>query len=132
MLVTPTYHVFDLYKVHQDAKLLSTKFDSPDYSYAGIKIPALNVSASRDATGAVHISLVNLDPFKRIIIKTSLEHLPSNMISGKILSSEKFTDINTFAKPDYVHITAFNGIKKKGNNLLIELPAKSVVVIELK
>src|SRR4029079_14541327 len=32
MLLTPTYHVFDLYKVHQDAKYLPVKFVSPDYA----------------------------------------------------------------------------------------------------
>ena len=62
MLLTPTYHVFDLYKVHQDAKLLPLQISAaPDYTVDGQKLPALNVSASLDSTGAVHISLVNLD-----------------------------------------------------------------------
>src|ERR1700761_1490432 len=53
LLLTPTYHVFDLYKVHQDARLLAIRVSSPDYSYGGEKIPAVNVSASRDSAGAV-------------------------------------------------------------------------------
>jgi alpha-N-arabinofuranosidase len=61
MLLTPTYHIFDMYKVHQDAKYLPIKLNSPDYEVDDKKIPAINVSASQDAAGKVHISLVNLD-----------------------------------------------------------------------
>lgn len=31
-LLTPTYHVFDLYKGHMDARLLPVQFKSPDYA----------------------------------------------------------------------------------------------------
>src|SRR5260221_5475557 len=61
MGLTPTYYLFDLYKVHQDSHSLVVKFNAPNYSYNGSKIPALNVSASRDASGAVHMTLVNVD-----------------------------------------------------------------------
>jgi alpha-N-arabinofuranosidase len=71
MLLTPTYHVFDLYKVHQDAKLLHINFKSPDYVVDDKKIPAINISASQDSTGAVHVTLVNLDPHKKISIRTT-------------------------------------------------------------
>ena len=46
MVLTPTYHVFDLYKVHQDAKYLSVQFTSPYYSLGDQKISSLNASAS--------------------------------------------------------------------------------------
>ena len=32
MLLTPTYHVFDLYQGHQGATLLPTQVEAPDYS----------------------------------------------------------------------------------------------------
>jgi alpha-N-arabinofuranosidase len=59
MIVTPTYHIFDMYKVHQDARYLPIKLDAPDYEMNGQKIPAVNASASQDAAGKVHISFVN-------------------------------------------------------------------------
>jgi alpha-N-arabinofuranosidase len=49
MLLTPTYHVFDLYKV-PDAKWLPVQLNSPDYTVDDQKLPALNVSASQDST----------------------------------------------------------------------------------
>jgi alpha-N-arabinofuranosidase len=132
MLLTPTYHVFDLYKVHQDAKLLPVQFTSPDYTMGDEKIPAVNASASRDSAGAVHITLVNLDPAKKITVRTSLNDISWKNVSGQILTSAKLTDINTFENPDKVHIVKFNGAKKEGNNLAVELPAQSIVMLELK
>jgi alpha-L-arabinofuranosidase len=132
MLLTPTYHVFDLYKVHQDAKYLSVQFSSPEYSVGGQKIPALNASASQDSTGAVHITMVNLDPNKSLSLKTSLPDLQWQSVNGSIVTSTKLTDINTFEKPDSIHVLPFAGARKQGDDLVVELPAKSVVMLEVK
>ena len=70
MLLTPTYHVFDLYKVHQDARLLPVQINTPDYTVGPDKIPAVNISASIDSTAAIHISYVNLDPNNKITVRT--------------------------------------------------------------
>jgi alpha-N-arabinofuranosidase len=132
LLVTPTYWVFDLYKVHQDAHSLVVKFNIPDYVFNGARIPAINVSASRDSLGAVHISLVNIDPAKTITVHTLIENLISRTVTGRILTSERFTDINTFRQPEKVKPAVFTGAKKQGGELLVTLPPKSVVVLELK
>jgi len=132
MLLTPTYYVFDLYKVHQDAKSLVIQVASPDYIYQGRRIPAVNASASRDSGGAVHISLVNLDPSKKITIRTGLPGITFKTVLGQILTSGKFTDINTFDQPDKVKPSVFTGAKKEGDELVVDLPAQSIVVLELK
>jgi alpha-N-arabinofuranosidase len=132
MLLTPTYHVFDLYKVHQDAKLLPVQITSPDYTSGTDKIPAVNISASVDSTGAIHISFVNLDPNNKITVRTTLNGLNWKTVDGQVLTSAKFTDINTFEKNDYVKPAKFSGAKKDGNELVVELPSKSIVVLELK
>jgi len=132
MILTPTYHVFDLYKVHQDAKYLPIKFDSPDYVVGENKIPALNVSASIDSNKVIHISLVNLDAKKNISIRTALNGLKWKTVSGQILNSEKLTDINTFENPNKLTIANFTGAKKDGEQLVANLPAHSVVVLTLK
>jgi len=132
MLLTPTYHVFDLYKVHQDAKYLPIKFESPDYEIDGKKIPALNASASVDSNKVIHISLVNLDPNKKISIKTTLKGLSWSTVSGQILNSEKLTDVNSFQNPNKLKIVGFTGASKQGDELLADLPAHSVVVLTLK
>ena len=132
ILLTPTYHIFDMYKVHQDAKLLPVNFHSPDYMMADKKIAAVNISASLDSTGTVHISLVNLDPNKKITIRTGLAGIKWKAISGQILTSKKLTDVNSFENPNNIKIATFSGAKKDGDQLVVELPAQSVVVLELK
>lgn len=132
MVLTPTYHVFDLYKVHQDATYLPVQFTSPDYSIGDQKIPALNVSASRDSTGTIHITLVNLDPNKNLQLKATFATVPWQRVNGTMVTSAKVTDINTFEKPDNVRVQVFGGAKKQGNDLVVDLPAKAVVMLELK
>ena len=131
MLLTPTYHVFDLYKVHQDAKLVPIQFNSPDYVNGDQKIPALSISASKDSMGAVHISLVNIDASKPISIQTNIDGT-WKAVTGRILTSDKVNDYNSFDQPKKIIIKPFTGAKLSGNNLTIDLPAKSVVVVELK
>jgi alpha-N-arabinofuranosidase len=132
MLLTPTYHVFDLYKVHQDAQYLPIQLNSPAYASGNEQIPAVNVSASLDSTGAVHISLVNLNPSQKITVTTSLQEAKWKAVTGQVLTSAKTTDINTFEQPNKVHIEKFAGAKKQGDNLVVELPPASIVVLELK
>lgn len=132
ILLTPTYHIFDMYKVHQDAKLLPVNFNSPDYVNGDNKIPAVNISASLDSAGAVHISLVNLDPNKKISIRTSLPGIKWKTVQGQVLTSKKLTDVNSFENPGNIKIASFNGAKKDGEQLVVELPAQSVVTLELK
>jgi alpha-L-arabinofuranosidase len=128
MILTPTYHVFDMYKVHMDAKLLPVKFTSPDYVLDGQSLPALNVSASQDANGVVHLTLVNIDPNKSI----TFNQVKWAAVTGQVLTSAKITDINTFDKPNTVVLQNFTGAKKQGDLLNIVLPPKSVVALELK
>jgi len=99
----------------------------------GRKIPAVNVSASLDTTnGAVHISFVNLNPNKNISLRSNLVGIKWQTVTGQILTSKKLTDINTFENPNNIKIASFNGAKKEGNELVVDLPAQSVVVVELK
>ena len=132
MLLTPTYHVFDLYKSHQDAKWLPLQISGPDYTVDGQKLPALNASASLDSNGVVHITLVNLDPNNSINIRTAINSVNWNAVSGQIITSPKFTDINTFEKPDNIKPIVFTGAKKEGNELVLTIPKLSLVMLELK
>jgi alpha-N-arabinofuranosidase len=62
MVVTPTYHVFDMYKVHQGARLIPVEVRAPQYVEGEVQLPSLEVSASKDAAGMLHLTIVNIDP----------------------------------------------------------------------
>jgi alpha-N-arabinofuranosidase len=132
MVLTPTYHIFDMYKVHQDAKYLSIKLKSPEYEVGGRNIPAINVSASQDVSGKIHISLVNLDLHANITISTNLADIQWKTVTGQILTSVNITDVNTFQQPDKLHLANFSGAKKDGTKLVVVMPAKSAVTLELE
>ena len=132
MLLTPTYHVFDLYQVHQDAEWLLLQFASPDYTLGTEKIPALNASASKDKNGTVHISLVNLDPNKPLALETALPGVSWKTVTGRIVTSASVSDYNTFDQPGIIKPAAFTGAKKRGNKLAVVLPPKSVIMLEVK
>jgi alpha-N-arabinofuranosidase len=131
-MLTPTYHIFDMYKVHQDAKWLPVQINSPSYQSGNQKIPAVNVSASKDSLGVIHISFVNIDANKSIKIKTIIQGTSGKQISGSILTSTSFTDVNTFGNKNNIKPAEFKAAKKEGDYLSVVLPAKSVVVLELK
>lgn len=131
MLLTPTYDVFELYKAHHDAKLLPLKLASPAYKFGNDSIPAVNASASIAADGNIHITLVNLDPANAVKIQAR-GHFSNKHLSGRILTSAKFTDCNTFTEPHKITLQPFDGARLSGDGLTVSLPTKSVVELELK
>jgi alpha-L-arabinofuranosidase len=131
MLLTPTYHVFEMFKVHQGATSLPLELKSPDYAFGAEKLPRVSASASRDAAGKVHVSLVNLHPTEAITVTTTLEGVAAGPVSGRILTAATMDAHNTFAAPEVVRPAAFTGATRNGDTLTIELPAKSVVVLTL-
>lgn len=132
MIVTPTYHVFDMYKVHQDAQLLSLEFTSSLYSYGDESIPQISASASEDGQGRIHISLCNLDPNSAAHIQCELRGTSRIKVSGTILTSSEMNAHNTFDEPNAVRPVAFSDAALLGNVLDIKLPSKSVVVLTLE
>jgi alpha-N-arabinofuranosidase len=132
MALTPTYWVYYLYKVHQDATLLPVSLSCNKYELNGKKMDAVNVSASKDAQGKIHLTLVNIDLNNPQTIETELRGVKANKISGKLLTSAKINDYNSFENPHAVGITAFKDAKLSGDKLAIRLPAKSIVMLEIE
>jgi alpha-N-arabinofuranosidase len=132
MLLTPTYHVMEMYNVHQDAKLIPLTLKSNDYVFEGEKLAAISASASKDSLGRTHISLVNIDAKKDQEITIDLKGAKFSSLSGRILSSAKLQDNNSFNNPDKIKPQAFKGASLKGNTLQVKMPPFSVVVLVLK
>lgn len=131
MLLTPTYHVFDMYKVHMDGKLIPLNLTTPDYKNGDAGIPAINASATVDSLGKIHISFVNIDPNRDITVKTNLAGKTFKNVSGRVLTSAKYTDVNSFEKKNTVVPTAFNKAKIQGEQLVVTVPKQSVVSLML-
>ena len=131
MVLTPTYHVYDMYKVHQDATLLPLDLKSTDYVFENDKIPAISMSASKDKAGRIHITLCNLDPRNPNSVSVDLRGAKPSKVSGRILTADSMNAHNTFEKPDAVKPADFSRAKLAGSAVEIPLPPRSVVVLEL-
>jgi len=132
MLLTPTYHVFDLYKVHQGATFIPLDLTSEDYELNGQKIPALSATASVDSGETIHISIVNVNPKKSVRVSCAIKGVVPASISGKILTSSAMQDHNTFEQPNKVAIKNFSAFKVSGAELIVDVSPKSIVALEIR
>lgn len=131
MILTPTYHVMEMYNVHQDAKLLPVTVRSGDYTLGNEKLQAVSCSASVDSTGVTHVSLVNIDAHKANDVSIDFFGGNYRSVTGRILTSSALQDHNTFDNPDKVKPVAFKGARLKDQTLEVKLPPFSVVVLEV-
>lgn len=132
MLLTPTYHAFNMYKVHQDAELLDLNISSEDYSLGEEAIPQISATASIDRQGKIHISLCNLHHKKSAELSCDIRGKQLSQVSGSVLTAENITDHNTFEEPEKVAPKTFEKACIEEGKLKVVLPASSVVTLELQ
>lgn len=132
MILTPTYHVMEMYNVHQDATLLPISLTSADYKMGKEKLKAISASASKAKNGLTHISLVNIDAHTAQEVTINVNGANYSNVTGRILTSDKLQNYNSFENPDKIKPASFNGASLNGNSLKVKLPPFSVVVLELK
>lgn len=131
MVVTPTWHIFDMYKVHQDATLIPVDVVAPDYVAGDARLPALSVSASRDAAGKLHVSIVNLDPNKSADISAALVGVKGRAVRAKTLTADAIDTRIRFEGPDPFVPKPVKDVRLQGNRLSLSVPAKSVTMVEI-
>ncbi|NLV18138.1 MAG: alpha-N-arabinofuranosidase [Bacteroidetes bacterium] len=132
MILTPTYHVFRMFRVHQEASLLKSDLACENYTLGENSIPALTASASMDKDGKIHISIANLNPSKEISLTCPVIGGDFRKATGEVLTASDMTAHNSFEAPEVVKPTVFDDFKMKDGVLSINMPAKSVVVLELE
>ncbi len=131
MILTPTYHVFDMYKVHQEAELVHSIVTCDNYELEGKKIPQINTSASVDAEGKLHVTICNLNPNANADLNLDLKGFKPSAVSGKVLTSETMNKHNSFETPDALTAVEFKGFTATDAGLKLDLPKMSVVQLEL-
>ncbi len=130
MVKTPTYHVFDLYQEHQDARLLACALDTGAAGAGGHAVPALSASASVDADGEVHITVANLADQGAEELELRLEGCRPREIRGRILAG-KPADRNDFDCPSRVEPRACT-VRPEGEAWRVMLPGCSVAALTVR
>lgn len=134
MVLTPTYHVFEMYKKFQDATYLpmDIKCDSMNVRDER-KIPMVSASAAREKNSEnIIVSLVNLSLDQPQEISVNLQNKKTTILNGRILTCKDIKDYNDFNNPEEVKPVAFNDSKSTKDGFKVKIPAKSIVVLELK
>jgi alpha-L-arabinofuranosidase len=133
MILTPTYHVFDMFKGHHDATALSIDLDCESYAVGEESLPMVSASASESTSGEVLLTLTNLHPSNTITLECDITDMQIDSVSGMILVDDDITAHNTFDNPNRIQPSVYNGATiNADNNLKIELPAASVVALTLR
>jgi len=96
------------------------------------KLKVVSASASKDKNGVIHISLVNIDAKNTQEVSLDLRGFKMNAVSGRVLTSAKLQDHNTFGQPEKVKPAAYSGAVINGNLLKAKLPPFSVVMLEIR
>ena len=131
MHLTPTYHVFDIFKVHQDATLIPIRLESELYWYENRAVKAISCSASKNKDGRTNITFANLNPNKTIDVVCAVADGVQQDGKGAIVAGGDMNDHNTFDEPERITAQPFTDFKIENDELRVSLPSASVVLISL-
>jgi alpha-N-arabinofuranosidase len=126
MVLTPTYHAFDLYKPFRGATPLQAQLQTPQFRTGDVELPAVQASVARAADGSTLLALVNLDPQRPARVATNLKAAAQ----GRVLTAAAIDAHNTFDKPKAVMPAPYS-VRPGPQGLTLELPAKSIVVVSV-
>ena len=131
MVKTPTYHVFNMYKHHQDAELLDSFIETEEIGLdKDNMVPNLTESVSLGTDGKIHITVTNLSIDKPYDVEGEIADAKIESITGEIVGGEIHAH-NTFDKPDTVHTEKFDTVSFKDDRFKFTIPASSVLHLEV-
>ncbi|MEE0949223.1 MAG: alpha-N-arabinofuranosidase [Streptococcus equinus] len=120
MVKTPSYHVFDLYKVHQDADVVASYGDESD---------TLSYTVSKK-DGMISISLCNYSLTNTQTLDVAGE-FGDTIAEARYITADKMDEHNDFEHPENITIKDFDGAKLVDGQLSITIPPMSVATIRI-
>lgn len=133
MVKTPTWYVFHSYKAHMDAVLLKSTVATGTVGIADdAKLDAITASASRK-DDLYTISLTNADLNNKRTVTISLDSFNGSVKNAQalVIAGENMNSMNTFENPEQV-VEKPLAVKVTGNDIVVEMPARSVVTVTVK
>ncbi len=127
MVLTPTYHVFDMYRPFQGAVPYRVGIASPSFTEGGVTLPAIDASAARGKDGKLWLALVNIDPRRSVEVALG----QARTATGRLLTADRINAHNTFDNPDAVAPRPYSA-RAGGDGLKLALPAGSLVVVSIE
>ena len=145
MVLTPTYHVFEMYTPFMEATYLPLDIESEtikvrhEYFTAmdetrsdGYRtLPLLSASSAKTKDGNLVLALTNVSLDKDQTITVNIDGFAAKSVSGRILTSKSVADYNDFEHPDRVAPREYKDAKLKKGELTVKVPAKSLIVLTI-
>ena len=146
MVLTPTYHVFEMYTPFQEATYLPLDLESEvkavsrgyykekkkDLDEGYRPCPLLSASAAKTQDGSLVLAITNVSLDKDQTIDFDIPGYKAKTVSGRILTSKQASDFNDFQHPNVVAPKEYKDAKLKKSVLTVKIPAKSIVVLNIK
>ncbi len=133
MLLTPTYHIFHMYKYHQDAELIESFIEGTKTigEEKEFMVPNIQESASVDKDGVITITINNLSTKDSEDIEIAFaERRPGEVTSAIVTNDMKA--YNSFENPDNVKETEFKDFTVTDKGISFKLPACSVIQFRVR
>jgi len=132
MVLTPTYHVFDLFKVHQDNELVHSVVQNETLESKMGAFERFSESASVDENGRVHITVANFHATEGAPVSLRLDGKAYKLVEAKVLAGDMKAK-NTFEEKNAVHPVVLDGVTLKadtcGTEVSFQLPACAVATL---
>ena len=146
MVLTPTYHVFEMYTPFMEATYLPVDLESEIVAVskayfkekegakdAGYRpCPLLSASAAKTQDGSIVLAITNVSLDTDKTIDFNIAGYQAKTVSGRILTSKNVADYNDFKNPNVVAPKDYKDAKLKKGVLTVNVPAKSIIVLTLR
>ncbi len=129
MVLTPTYHIFKMYRDHSENTLLGS-FITTDYLADNVT-PLLTESASVKADGTIISTISNISLDKTEEVKCQIADAVVTSVKARIVTGN-VRDFNSFDKKDTVKICDFADFTLTADGFIANIPPCSVVEFIVK
>lgn len=132
LVLTPTYHVFEMGTAHHDARALAVHLKDVETVEAdGRELALVSASASVRDDDTALVSLANLDAAADRTVVLDLRGRRVVSPTARILTADRLGAHNTPQAPRAVAPTAHGGVRPHPRGLAVDLPAHSYVTVSL-
>jgi alpha-L-arabinofuranosidase len=134
-VATPTYHVYTMYRPHQNARAVRIDVQTPEITFrAGDRserIVRLAGSASRTSDGRAMVTLAHLHASEPADVIIRLRGGAAGGVRQTVLTHRELNAHNTFERPDVV-TPQTTVLATRGTELRCTLPPASVNSLEIR
>ena len=150
MVLTPTYHVFEMFKAHQGAQLVESAIAAPSFTREDVlplqptrrgpapvawETPYVTESASVAEDGSITVTIGNLNAQEAAPIEMRLDSVSAKLCEARILTGDIHAK-NEFDAPENVKPVDFDGVTLEsvpgGTEVRYTLPPCSVAVLRFE